>query len=171
MSREISIIERTEQHALCVSEIVGTLKLGKVMKPAYQQIIDHLKQHQISLGEDNIPFTKYKNLDWEKINKKGLFSVIDMLFFYKWDMDIGILCPDTVAGAGYIKKIQFEPGKYIRMIHKGSYKKVGNTYKKILDYVAEQNHKIENYSIELYLNDPREVETSQLETEVLVPIL
>jgi len=170
MSREISIIERTEQHALCVSEIVGTLKLGKIMKHAYQPIIDHLKEHEIKLGESNIPFTLYKNLDWEKINKKGLFSVIDMLFFYKWDMDIGIPCPGTVPAAGCIKKIQLESGKYIRMIHKGSYKKVGNTYKKILDYVTKQNLKIENYSIEFYLNDPREIQTSQLETEVLVPI-
>ncbi len=157
MSEEITIVVRAEQHAVCVSEIVGTMKLSKVMKPAYQQIIDHLEQHEIKLGEDNIPFTKYKNLDWEKINKKGLFSVIDMLFFYKWDMDIGIPCPDSVKVTGNIKKTLLESGKYIRMIHKGSYKNVGDTYKKILDYAAEQKLKIENYSIEFYLNDPREV--------------
>ncbi len=170
MSGEITIVERAEQHAICVSKIAGTLKLGKVMKPAYQQIIDYLEQHGINLGEDNIPFTKYKNLDWEKISKKGLFSVIDMLFFYKWDMDIGIPCPDSIKATRCIKKTQLESGKYIRMIHKGSYKSVGDTYKQILDYATEQNLKTENYSIEFYLNDPREVKTSQLETEVLVPV-
>ena len=85
-------------------------------------------------------------------------------------MDIGIPCPDSVPGEGRIKKTRLESGKYIRMIHKGSYKKAGETYKKILNYAAEQNLKCESYSIEFYLNDPRETPTSQLETEVLVPI-
>jgi len=171
ISKEITIIERAEQHALCVYENVGTMKLGKVMRPAYQQITDHLNENKISLGENIIPFTMYKNLDWEKINKKGLFSLIDMLFFYKWEMEIGVPCPASVMGVGRIKKKQLQSGKYIRVIHEGSYKKVGNTYKKILDYASEKNLKVENYSIEFYLNDPREIQTSQLETEVLVAIL
>ena len=58
-----------------------------------------------------MPFTRYKNLDWEKLNGKGLFSLISMLFFYKWEMDIGIPCPDSVSGEGRIEKTRLESGK------------------------------------------------------------
>ncbi len=80
MSEDINIIKRSEQQTLCISEIVGTIKLGKVMGPAYQSIMDHLKKHDIKCGEKDIPFTKYNNIDWEKMNRKGLFAVINMMF-------------------------------------------------------------------------------------------
>ncbi|MBF0234358.1 MAG: GyrI-like domain-containing protein [Desulfamplus sp.] len=171
MSEDITMIERSEQQALCISETVGTMKLGKVMGPAYQAIMDHFKEHDIKCGEKDIPFTKYKNIDWEKLNRKGLFAMINMMFFHKWEIDIGIPCPESATGEGLIKKMQLESGKYVRTIHKGPYMKVGDTYKKIRTYAIEHNLKFENYSIEFYLNDPREIPASQLETEVLVPVL
>jgi len=170
MSEQITIIEKAEQHALCVSETVGTMKLGKVMQPAYLLIMDHLKKHDINFGENVIPFARYKDLDWAKLQKKSLFSVINMLFCYKWQLDIGVSCPDSVPGEGRMNKVSLDAGKYIRMIHIGSYKKVGETYNRILAYATEQNLKVKNTSIEFYLNDPRETPTSQLETEVLVPV-
>ncbi len=166
---ELTVIERSEQHTLCISEIVSTMKLGKVMGPAYQAIMDHLKKDGIECGEKDIPFTKYRNIDWDKLSKKGLFATINVMFFHKWEIDIGIPCPESATAEGRIKKMQIDPGKYIRAIHKGPYMKVGDTYDKIRSYATEQNLDLKSYSIEFYLNDPRETPPSQLETEVLVP--
>ncbi len=170
MSEDISIIERSEQHALYIPETVGTMKLGKVMGPAYEKIMEYLKKQEIEMNENDIPFTRYKNIEWERMNKKGLFAFIHMMFFHKWEIDIGIPCPDAVPGEGNIRKTVLEPGKYLRTIHRGPYMKVGDTYKQMQSYAARQNIALKNYSIEFYMNDPRETPASQLETEVLIPV-
>ena len=170
MVDEITTIERAEQHALCISKTVGTMKLGKVMGPAYLAIMEHLKKQDIEMSEKDIPFTIYKNLDWDKLAQKGPIAFINMMFVHKWDMDIGIPCPESATGDGSIKKIKLEAGKFVRAIHRGPYMKVGDTYLKIRAYAAEQNILFKNYSIEFYLNDPREVKSADLETEVFIPI-
>ena len=104
MPEDITLVDRSVQHALCVSETVGTMKLGKVMGPAYTAIMGYLEKQGIGFGEKDIPFTKYKNLDWNKIRKKGLFAKLNMIFFHKWEMDIGVPCPDSVSGEGKIIK-------------------------------------------------------------------
>ena len=73
MSGGITIIERAEQHALCVSEVVGTMKLGKVMKPAYQLIIDHLKKHEIKYGEKICPSQDIRILTGKNCMGKAYF--------------------------------------------------------------------------------------------------
>ncbi len=171
MSEQITVIKREKQHALCISEIVGTMKLGKVMGPAYENILEHFKNNEVELGEKDIPFTVYKNIEWDRLKKKGFIVTIQMMFFQKWDLDIGIPCPESVKGNDKAREMYLEPGQYIRLIHNGPYMKVGDTYKKIQSYAGEQNLSLKNYSIEFYLNDPREVSADQLETEVLVPIL
>ncbi len=170
MSEPISVVERDQRHALCISETVGTMKLGKVMGPAYHAILERLKNQNIDLGTEDIPFTVYKHMDWDKLNQKGFLATINMMFFYKWEMDIGIPCPESAKGEGNIKDITLASGKYVRAIHKGPYMKVGDTYKDIHRYASENNYTFKDYSIEFYLNDPREVPASELETEVLVPI-
>lgn len=170
MSEAISVVERGEQHALCISETVGTMRLGKVMGPAYQAILKRLQEQNIELSDRDIPFTIYKHIEWNKVNQKGLLATIHMMFFHKWDMDIGIPCPESVRGEGNIKDTTLESGKFVRAVHRGPYMKVGNTYQKILLYSSENNCSFKDYSIEFYLNDPREVPASQLETEVLVPL-
>lgn len=170
MFEGISVIDRSQQHALCISETVGTLKLGKVMGPAYQSIMDHIQAADIQPGENDIPFTVYKNIDWARVGQKGFWSFIKLMFFHQWEMEIGIPCPESVKGEGRIKNFQLEAGRYIRTLHKGAYRNVGETYNAICLHAEKQNLKLKDTSIEFYLNDPREVSESELETEVLVPI-
>ncbi|MFC1586300.1 GyrI-like domain-containing protein [Fibrobacterota bacterium] len=170
MAEEITVQDREEQPALCISEKVGTMKLGKVMGPAYESIMELLKRQNTPTTEKDIPFTLYKHIIWDDLDKKGLFAFIHMMFLHKWDMDIGIPCPESATGEGRIKKMKLAAGRFIRTVHRGPYMKVGDTYKKIRLYAAEKSLKLNNYSIEFYLNDPRETPSSELETEVLVPI-
>jgi len=170
MSELITIVQHPSRHALAVAEKVGTMKLGKVMGPAYQEITDLLKKQNIECGAQDVPFTLYKNVNWDTMNKKGFFAMVTMLFFHQWDMEIGIPCPEQATGEGRIHSITLDEGKYIRAIHTGPYMKVGDTYTCMQHYAAEQQMRLKPLSIEFYLNDPRKVKPEELETEVLVPV-
>jgi effector-binding domain-containing protein len=147
------------------------MKLGKVMGPAYMEIMESMKKQGIEVNEKNIPFTKYKNIQWDSMNKKGLFAFIHMMFFQKWDMDIGIPCTEQAKAEGRIQKIKLEKGKFLRAMHVGPYMKVGDTYNTIRSFAADKNLKLSNYSLEFYLNDPRETPAAELKTEVFVPVI
>ena len=168
---EIAIVQKKQQYALCESRIVRTLGLGNVMTPIYESITEFLKRHDIELGDNCMPFARYNDLNWEELNKKGLLSAINLMFFYKWDLSIGVTCPDSISPEGNLEKLNIIPGDYLCMIHNGPYQKVGETYAKILEYGKRQKIRTDNYSIEFYLNDPRKTPKNLLKTEVLVPIL
>ncbi|MFC1760619.1 GyrI-like domain-containing protein [Planctomycetota bacterium] len=171
MADDITVIERPGQFALCISETVPTMKLGKVMGPAYMEIMEHLKSQGIECSDQDIPFARYRNLDWDTLNKKGPLAFIKMMLVHKWEIDIGIPCPESTSGAGRIQAMTLESGKFVRTIHRGPYMKVGDTYKRIRAFATERNLVFKNYSMEFYLNDPCVVSADQLETEVLVPLL
>jgi effector-binding domain-containing protein len=68
--------------------------------------------------------------------------------------------------------LTLEAGRYVKALHVGSYRKVGDTYTRIREYAADQGlGDFKPYSIEFYLNDPKEVAEQELETEVLVPLI
>lgn len=170
MSEEITIVTREKQIALTISDVVGTMKLGKVMGPAYESIAAELTKQGVQFGEGDIPFCKYSNLDWEQLSKKGIFSFINVMFFQKWHLEMGIPCPESAEGKDNIKKSELEAGCFVRAIHTGPYMKLKDTYEKVTTFAAENNLSFKDYSVEYYLNDPREISADQLKTEVLVAI-
>jgi effector-binding domain-containing protein len=171
MSDEISIVQKESRSALCISDVVGTMKLGKVMGPAYKEIINTLKEQDVIPSEDDIPFTVYRNIDWSSFDKKGPISMLKMMFFKKWHLEMGIPCPDSAKASGRMKKTELEAGKFVRAIHQGPYMKVSETYDKMRVFAAKENLALKDYSVEFYLNDPREVSAKDIRTEVLVPIV
>lgn len=146
------------------------MKLGKIMGPAYHEILNLITKQGLSCTEKDVPFTQYNHLDWDRVNQTGFFAMVYLLFFHKWNIDMGIPCPESAQGEGRIKKLYVEEGKYVRMIHTGPYQKVGDTYKKIIEYAKKENLQLKNHSLEFYLNDPRNTPESELKTEVLVPV-
>mgnify|MGYP002641225699 CR=1 FL=1 len=172
MPEAIRIIQRRRQSALAISASVGTFKLGKVMGPAYESIQSHLKKNNIIPGNSDIPFTVYRNIDWEHVGDQGFMPMIRTMFIKKWDLEIGIPCPESTPVDGEIQRLVLEEGNYASTIHSGPYRTVGETYTKIQKYVRDQKlGALKNYSIEFYLNDPRKVSQEDLRTEVLVPII
>jgi len=63
-------------------------------------------------------------------------------------------------------------GKYAKFIHKGAYEEIGKTYDDIFgNWFVRTEHKIDSTPIiEKYLNNPYEVEASQLLTEIYIPL-
>lgn len=171
MSEAITVINRDREHSLMVPAQVGTMKMGTVLGPAYAKVHDQLTAHQTDIDDSNRPYTLYRNIDWDQMNKKGFFAQLNMMFFKKWDLEIGITCPPEVPQTEGVEKLWLEAGRYVRAIHIGPYRKVGDTYTRIRHYAAEQGlGSFKPFSIEFYLNDPGEVPEADLQTEVLVPL-
>ncbi|MBL0690882.1 MAG: GyrI-like domain-containing protein [SAR324 cluster bacterium] len=168
MTDKISIVKREAINSLCIFDVVGTMKLGKVMGPAYEKISDSLKEQGIPFGKKDLPFTMYKDINWDGFCEKGIIAMIKMMFFKKWNLQMGITCPDEAKASGKIKKETLSAGKFIRAIHQGPYMKVSETYIKIQAFANKENIALKDYSIEFYLNDPREVAPEDIKTEVLV---
>jgi len=63
-------------------------------------------------------------------------------------------------------------GKYAKFIHKGSYKSINTTYDAIFrTWLLESDYELEiTPIIEKYLNNPKEVEPTELLTEIYIPI-
>lgn len=171
MAEEITILTREKQHTICISDTVGTFKLGKIMGPAYEEIYSTITGQNIELDENNVPFTIYNDLDWSRINQSGFFAMIYLLFFHQWKIDMGIPCPESVKVQRRQKSLSIEAGKFLQTLHIGPYQKVGDTYKKMIAYANQENLSIKNKSIEFYRNDPRYTPQSELKTEVLIPLL
>lgn len=170
MSDEISVVQKEERTALCISDRVGVMKIAKIAGPAYTEILESLKKQGITPQESDIPFTLYRQVDWSCFAKGGFIQMIKMLFFTKLNLEMGIPCPDSAVASGRIEKKKIEAGKFIRTIHHGPYKKLGDTYNKALAFAATENLTLKDYSVEFYLNDPCITPEKELRTELLLPI-
>ncbi len=60
--------------------------------------------------------------------------------------------------------------RYAKLIHKGSYKKLGQTHRQLLNWLKENKHEYRGESVEVYLNSPSNTKVSELTTEVLALI-
>jgi len=167
---DVSVVEKKDFHALVVHKVVGTFSLKKVMGPAYEGIMNVMREAGISCPEGQAPFTRYNRIDWCEMEKRGFCAMLRMMFVKKWDMDIGIPVPDQAAGKGEIVRIVCQPGKCLESIHTGPYAKVATAYTRILEKARAEGLELADHSYEFYLNDPRTVSPEALQTKVLVPL-
>ena len=167
---QVTQITREQQHALCISDAVTTMQLGKVMGPAYKRIMNELEKQNIPLDDKAIPFTIYHRIDWESFDKKGPVSMFKMLFLKKWHIDMGIPVPPEAHGVYDIRMLRIEGGTFLCTVHSGPYQKVGEAYERIRSKAKSEGLTLASSSMEYYLNDPREVKPTELKTEVLVPL-
>jgi effector-binding domain-containing protein len=93
-----------------------------------------------------------------------------MMFLQNWYIEMGIPGKLKIGLPSDIESGEIPEGKYIRTIHPGSYMKVGKTYDRITAYAENAGLTLKDYSIERYLNDPKQISEEDLQTEVLVPI-
>jgi len=170
MFAEITTVERQESLALTIKDTVGTMKLGKVIGPAYGSILSYMTENKIDCSQDNIPFCIYQDLNWNELSKTGPIAMFKMIFLHKWHLEMGIPCDRPLPNKPPINSSRLPSGTFLRTIHKGPYMKVGEAYKRIQAEARSKGISLKNFSIEFYLNDPRVVKSEQLETEVLVPI-
>ena len=170
MSSDITLKEIAPSPALSIKAEVGTFKMAKVMGPAYEKIMAHYQANGIETTENDIPYCVYHDTDWDQMKKKGIVSMIKLMFFHNWKLEMGIPAKAACSPAEDMVSAAFPSGKFLSTIHKGPYMKVSETYNKLIEYAEQNGLQFDNYAVERYLNDPREVQSSEIQTEVLVPL-
>ena len=168
MKNEIQIIEQGLKNTLEIKAKVPMWKMPVVIGKSYKKIVEHLEKSSIEPSEP--PYIHYLNINWEEVKEEGRFSSFVKMFTRKWEMLIGFQVKEKMEGSGEISAGILQKGKYVQSMHYGPYQKVGETYKKMISWIKQNNLDIMNESVEIYLNDPRKTKKEDLQTIVLIPI-
>lgn len=164
---EIKVESLPPRSCLSISSIVPTLK----MKNFFENSFSKMGKAIPNMPEDTIYFAHYRNVDWVGANKGGLFAFLNMMLFIKWDVSACISVQEEIEPGNEVEYRELpRMERTIQTIHLGPYHKVAGTYKRISEYAAQENLPLTNQSFEIYLNDPREVPKSDIQTLVIVPI-
>jgi effector-binding domain-containing protein len=86
----------------------------------------------------------------------------------KWR--IGFIVAQNAGGAAPLTKAEFSYTKAASIIHTGPYEKVGETFDKLMKFVASSGFAVAGPLLEKYLNNPQMVKPEELKTEVIVPV-
>ena len=123
--------------------------------------------------------TDIRNVDtlmgkaYDLLNKKGIvnlgapYAIYHSPFFDPGETDLEVGFP--VSPAGYYSKVL--AGCTCAMcVHKGDYSSINNTFKQMVEWIEQKGYTITGMPYERYLNNPREVPTEELLTEVYFPV-
>ena len=81
-----------------------------------------------------------------------------------------MLASKPVPGKAELRSQVLPSQHFVRGIYRGSYQKCGVTYKALYDWAMAQKLSLQNEAIELYVNDPHEVDKADIETVILIPL-
>lgn len=181
---DMKIVQLESQDALSVSATVGTMGMPGLMGRTYAALSSAVAGKE-GEGEDcdssataelsdgpmpvGFPYCIYRQIEWEKVTRKNPFAMFHMMFFKKWHIEMGMAAGPGASAEGFTRT-EFPGGKYLRVIHVGPYGSVGKSYERMWQYIQQNQLKCDNFSIERYLNDPRSVPSTEIQTELLVPL-
>jgi effector-binding domain-containing protein len=167
---KMNLIEKSVGYVIEIERIVPMMKMPKIMGEDYKAIFKYFSENGIKPSEKTLPYTRYVNINWESQMKKGALANFIDVFTKKWHFYDGVQSPKKLADKGEFVSRRFIKRQYLRAMHYGPYQKVSETYKKMWQFAQENKLKLENESIEFYLNDPKTVKKEEIETEILIPI-
>ena len=86
--------------------------------------------------------------------------------------EAGLRVADDVALPAGLDSRRLAAGRYACTLHVGSYEQLGDVWARFLgEWLPKSGHRIRpGASLELYLNDPTQVATPELRTEIYQPI-
>ncbi|MCJ7802339.1 MAG: GyrI-like domain-containing protein [Candidatus Marinimicrobia bacterium] len=170
MKNDIKIIEKEIGYVIEIEEKVSMFKMPKLLGQNYKSIFAYFAEKNIKESGDTMPYTRYLDIEWEKQMKRGAIGNIVDAFTKKWHFQVGVPSTKKLDSKERMISNKISNKKYIRTMHYGPYQKVGETYKIMWEFAQDNNLKLENESIEHYLNDPSTVSKDKIETEVLIGI-
>jgi len=161
----MEIITKELGNVIEIEENLQVWKMPKKMGEDFKQLIEYLEENNLEI---TAPYARYIDLDWEEEASNVFFTKLSNFFVKKWHFKAGLVVSEKLNPKNPIKQDFIGKCKYLKKIHKGAYSKVGKTYKEMLLWAKSNNISLANESIEFYLNDPREVKKTELETMVLI---
>ena len=88
-----------------------------------------------------------------------------------YDMGIPVSKDTELSEEREIKVVDLIEHRTLSIMHKGSYKEIGNSYKEMVDYSIKNNYDIIGSPKEIYYNSPYEVPEEELLTEIQFPVI
>jgi effector-binding domain-containing protein len=86
------------------------------------------------------------------------------------DLEVVIPVAGKVVEKGDIKAYKIPGGKMAKVVHRGPYEKVGETYGRLFEWMGRNGKAPRGPFREIYLNDPTKVPPEEILTEINVPI-
>jgi len=146
-----SVIEREEQLVLAIRTRTSIQELPQLIGASYQKIWGYMQESgAVPFGP---PFVAYFNEDMN-----------DM------EVEIGFPVASQVPGKEEIVMSRIPAGKYAAMLYTGPYNKLESAYGSIMEWMNEEQLEYGGCTYEIYLNDPDEVDESELETQILIAV-
>ncbi len=168
---KIEVVELEVRRALAEKTLGSSLKLSRSMTKVYGNITNHMKKYQEAPGLNQVPFCKYRNIDWEKMVRPRSYWGRLVGLFKKWEVEVGIPVETNVPADYRFKTVTLNGGRFIRAVHQGPYHKVADTYRQMVKYAKSKRLNLAGFSIEEYTNSPQDVLPEDLTTNVLIPLL
>lgn len=167
MEPGITIIEREIGNVLEIEERVPVWKMPMTMSKDFTALFGYAQNEGANPTE---AYARYREIDLEaEVSKSALANFLGM-FTKKWHFFVGVPTASALHARDGMIPGFLEKRRYAQGMHIGPYRKVGESYERMLAWMKEQGIEAEDECIEFYLNDPGEVKQEALETLILIPI-
>lgn len=152
MEPEFRVVELDAQPALAIREEISFQEIGKRMGELFTELANVLQ------------------------SKGGMVAGPPFALYHSWDdrkvvVEVGFPTGVPVDGEGRLLPITLPGGKAVTGIHVGPYDRIGETYKRMMDWMTERKLKPKGMMWETYLTDPgREGDPSKYMTQIFFTI-
>lgn len=165
---DIRIEEQPQLHALEIVRHAPMWKIPKILGDAFPRIDEHISAQ--GGKRTGAPYVRYMEIDWEHMRNCGTLQMLWQMLTSKQLMRVGMTVEEPVTGNGEIEVIAIESAPCVTTIHKGPYQKLGDTYKKVVDWADANEVELANHTMETYINDPTTVAKEDIETLIRIPL-
>jgi len=151
MSIKCELRELKGQATLAVRTRAAVQDLSRVLGKAYGSVAQYLGE----LGEypAGPPFVAYYNDDMEDL-----------------DIEAGFPVTGELPGRGDIEAGEIPVGKAAVCLYTGPYEAIEPAYNALSRFVEESDYTATGVVYEMYLNDPQETPSEELQTQIIFPL-
>lgn len=168
MAQQFEVVEETIGPVVEIEERVSVWRMPSTFKRDYKRIAEYLDTQGAECVD--MPYARYLDMDWEVELHRGKLATLFAMLTKKWHFFAGMPSSKPVPSEAELKSQVISSQEFVRGVHRGPYKECAATYKALYDWATVQKLSLKNEAIELYVNDPREVDKADIETVILIPL-
>lgn len=162
MEEYVALMPENKNGKFTKEMMYETKYVGIRKKIAAKDVGENLASSYAALGQ----FCAENNLE---------MSGMPMAIYYTWendstDMVAAFPINQVIEGNDMIDYGVINQCDVISTTHFGSYESSGESHEAMYGYFQKNNLEMEGPAIEIYLNDPAEVEAAELQTKIIYPI-
>ena len=168
LPNEFEIIEKEIGPVIEIEERVPVWRMPATFGRDYKCISDYIASQDAEVV--GMPYARYQKMDWDVEFNRNKLSTFFSLFTKKWHFFVGMPSSKALSGKDELQAKVLTQKFYVKGVHYGPYKECSATYKALYQWSQTKGLILQNEAIESYVNDPNEVDKSEIETLILIPI-